>query len=109
MIIGTSPNGRFISRTSGQDTYKSFDGTTAAFATTHTINSLVKLASSYGASGQSIVRDGLSVGTSTYDGSWGNDGALKIPIYTNTLTGYVQKLKYYPARVTDTQLQLLTQ
>ena len=72
---------------------------------------LTKDAFAFAAGSQAAYANGTLVGTSSYaampaaasDLRVGNDNG------SNYLNGYFSLLKYYPARVADTQLQLLTQ
>lgn len=105
-IFGTSPSGRFAYRPSGSTTFNIYDGTNVAGSTAQPQNSLIKISSSYGPAGMQISSNGTTPGTTTFSGTWGNQGYAWI---SYLYTGHISKYKYYPAQVSTTQLQLLSQ
>ncbi|MDY0028700.1 MAG: hypothetical protein RBR86_02030 [Pseudobdellovibrionaceae bacterium] len=106
LIMGTALDGRFIYRTSGSSAYRVYDGTNILTSPDQTLNSVVKVATKYGGSNMAISANGSLV-TSNFDGSWGNQGFAWLA--NSRYNGWIANWKYYPASMSNTQLQLLTQ
>ena len=92
-------------------TLRTFDGTTVV-ATSNSIASGVaqKGAVCYGSSTVSLVLNSGTVVTGSFDGIYGSSDAYfgASNAAANFLNGTIRKIAYYPARVTNTQLQGLT-
>ncbi len=63
---------------------------------------------------RSLSGRGLAPVTAAYTGTYNSTGGIirlgsNVASNTNLLNGHIQKVKFYPVRVSDTQLQLLTQ
>lgn len=86
-----------------------FDGTTTVNAGgTYTFGNVASAASTYGDGTMSCALNGGSVGTGVFDGSLGTSGLYigRNPAQGNEyIKGHIQKIAFYPMRVSDRQLQ----
>ena len=109
-IVGTSLTGRFAYVNGGR--VRSYDGT-SVITSSPTVykNTFIKSASTFDASGQSISVNGTAAVTGSFDNTWGNDGVLYVGRISSSLlmSGHITSLQYYPKRLSNEELQLLTQ
>ena len=112
------PGSRFVASvgTDGRFCYvngdyaKAIDGTNVATGGQLYNPGAFTTATAFGVSGISMALDGGSPGTGSFDGSWGSGNDLMLGHLSNAsqLNGHIKSLKYFPRRLTNTQLQELT-
>ncbi|OIN87264.1 MAG: hypothetical protein AUJ12_02555 [Alphaproteobacteria bacterium CG1_02_46_17] len=117
-VISFAGSGTFLSTDCGNTTkIGTWNGTSNVCKDTgidyYTMSGGAAAAYDEGMMTRSITGRGLPPVDGSYTGSYSTTGNIGIGgnsgSATNMLNGHIQKLKYYPARVLDAQLQLLTQ
>ena len=108
-IVSYDANGRALYTASG-NVSRIYDGTTVVSAG-GTVSALTKykLASCYGAvGGLQICRDGGTVATGAYDGSFGTQTNLNFgEVASSFLNGWLHENRYFPGEKSAAQLQAL--
>ena len=108
LVTQVSGNGRPLYIIGG-GVIRIFDGTTTVNAGgTYTFGTVASAASTYGDGTMSCALNGGSVGTGVFDGSLGTSGLYigRNPAQGNEyIKGHIQKIAFYPMRVSDRQLQ----
>ncbi|MFA7277291.1 MAG: hypothetical protein WC043_10880 [Pseudobdellovibrionaceae bacterium] len=97
--VGTWNGTSVICRNTGTDYYTTAGGAASAY--------------DEGSMTRSLTGRGLAPTTGAYTGTYVATGNIglggNVGSATNMLNGHIQKMRYYPSRASDTQLQLLTQ
>lgn len=112
-IFSNDTNGRFLYFTSsGGNTVRIFDGTTAVAGGVAVVGAMTKAASSFDASGMAISLSGAAVVTGAYDGSFGTASSVvlgaTVAAGTSPLFGHIRRLDYYPSRLSNAFLRRIT-